>query len=169
MRPSNIKAARFLARRGFAHPYRLVRAARAAGVRLSTACALLNMESGTGKMVYGHDPVRCGPKGGYVTKANYRAYKRNRARCGMQGVGGTQLTWYAFQDRADQLGGCWHPYWNYRVGFEIIRSYVRGGASIRQAYQRYNGSGPAAVRYAQRALTLRARWRKELRVAGIKD
>lgn len=56
------------------------------------------------------------------TEANYREYVRNRTQCGMQGVGPTQLTYYTFQDRADQLGGCWRPEINIRVGFESLQT-----------------------------------------------
>lgn len=75
---------------------------------------MLMKESGGGRNVYGHDAVQCGPVGGTVTEDNYREYLRNRAQCGSQGVGPTQLTYYTLQDRADQLGGCWRPEINIR-------------------------------------------------------
>ena len=63
----------------------------------------------------------------------------------LPGVGPAQLTWFSFQDRADDLGGCPHPFWNMLVGFEIIKAHVDGGASIWNAYKGYNGAGAYAT------------------------
>lgn len=150
-------------------PDRLIERLRASGIRmpelavaesartdtrLACACVLLVKESGGGMNVYGHDPVSCDgtPRGGPVTEENYRAYKANRSRCGAQGVGPVQLTWPGFQDRADEQGGCWRPDVNIRVGLDIFSGYMRVDG-MRTAYRKYNGSGPAAERYADDAIS----------------
>lgn len=122
--------------------------------RLACACVLLTKESSGGTNVYGHDAVKCDgtPRGGPVTEENYLLYKANRSTCGAQGVGPVQLTWPGFQDRADTLGGCWRPAVNIRVGLDIFSGYMRAGG-MRTAYRRYNGSGAAAERYADDAMS----------------
>lgn len=122
--------------------------------RLACACVLLMKESSGGMNVYGHDPVRCDgtPRGGPVTEANYLAYRATRSTCGAQGVGPVQLTWPGFQDRADAQGGCWRPEVNIRVGLDIFAGYMRAGG-MRTAYRKYNGSGAAAERYADDAMS----------------
>lgn len=122
--------------------------------RLACTCVLLIKESSGGMNVYGHDPVRCNgtPQGGPVTEANYLVYKANRSICGAQGVGPVQLTWPGFQDRADTQGGCWRPEVNIRVGLDIFSVYMRVDG-MRTAYRKYNGSGAAAERYADDAMS----------------
>ena len=129
--------------------------------RLACACVLLMKESGGGTNVYGHDPVKCNgtPRGGPVTEENYRSYKANRSRCGAQGVGPLQLTWPPFQDRADEQGGCWRPNVNVRVGLDIFSGYMRVDG-MRTAYRKYNGSGPAAERYADDAMSRTPKFQK---------
>lgn len=123
-------------------------AARRAGIPYWMACAFLVKESAGGENVFGHDPTIFAGAG-TVTKKKYLAYLAERKRTGkMQGVGPMQLTWYAFQDQADRLGGCWKPYYNCLVGFQIIRGYLDQGLSPRDAARLYNGSGPAAEAYA---------------------
>lgn len=130
--------------------------AAAAGLPLHDACAILMMETGGGRDVYGHDPVRNpikSPPGGSlkVTAANYAVYRHyRRLGYGMQGVGAVQLTWYSFQDLADRYGGCWRLGPQLRVGFEhlvsLIHHYGQWGG-----FRAYNGTGPAATHYANAA------------------
>lgn len=131
--------------------------AKRTGLPLAVGCVMLMKESGGGKNVYGHDRVKCGPVGGNVTEANYRAYLRDRKRCGNQGVGPTQLTWPGFQDRADARGGCWRPEVNIAVGFEILAGYVKTG-SVRDAFSRYNTGRPGDTPYSRSAMSLLPRW-----------
>jgi hypothetical protein len=168
MAPDAVRVARFFKRQGFLHSNRMVRALRAANIQPQTAAALLTMETGNGRGVYGHDPVAtggCYAPGAPVTRQNCDCYKRFRGTPGrnMQGVGPAQLTWWEFQDRADRLGGCWRPYPNMLVGFQIIRAYVDAGASIWEAYRRYNG----AAAYADKAVAWRTEWERRLRAAGL--
>ena len=132
------------------------------GLPLSYALALIEKESG-GKNVYGHDPVRNpAPKGGHVTRDNYARYKRDRkAGLGMQGVGHTQLTWYALQDSADALGGCWKPYPNMVVGFSNLKRLCnlhgkQGGAAA------YNGTGEAAAAYGRDFVRKQEAWHRRV-------
>ncbi|SHG23428.1 hypothetical protein [Streptoalloteichus hindustanus] len=133
--------------------------AKRAQLSLAVGCVMLMKESGGGRNVYGHDKVRCGPVGGSVTEENYRDYLRNRSRCGAQGVGPAQLTYPGIQDRADQLGGCWRPDINIRVGFEILADYVRT-SGVRDAFSRYNTGKPGDTPYARDAMSKLPHWER---------
>jgi len=164
--PRDRRLINYLDRQGFVYPARLVRAARRVDLGISRALAMTTMETGNGKNVYGHDPVStggCYSYGGTVTKSNYACYKRHRGTTRMQGVGPTQLTWWAFQDRADRLGGCHHPYYNNVVGFAIFREYRRSGDSVWEAAKRYNG----ASAYADRFVQWDREWQHRLKRAGF--
>jgi hypothetical protein len=140
--------------------------ARRAQITVRLLAAVLDQESGGGHNVWGHDPVKCGPKGGAVTRANYATYKRERGHCGMQGCGPMQLTWYAFQDEADRLGGCWDPRINIRVGAQTLGKLVRQHG-LAAGIARYNGTGPAAQRYSRQVLQRVAVWTDRCRKAGL--
>jgi hypothetical protein len=62
-----------------------------------------------------------------------------------------QLTSLGLQDRADQLGGCWQPGPNIRVGLEFLAGNIRR-MGLRPGVVAYNGSGPAAQRYGDDVL-----------------
>lgn len=135
------------------------------GCQLEVACAMLTMESGGGRNVFGHDKQKCPDhqlpyiKGGPVTESTYRAYRSKRDLCGAQGVGPTQLTYPAFQDRADAQRGCWRPEVNCRVGFGVLAGYLRTG-SVRDALSRYNTGRPGESPYATKALPQVDAWRR---------
>ena len=131
-------------------------------IPLSYALALVEKESG-GKNVYGHDPVRNpAQKGGRVTRTNYAAYKKARkAGLGMQGVGHTQLTWYAFQDQADALGGAWKPYPNMVVGFRHLKTLINAHGKEHGAAA-YNGTGPAADAYGKDFVKRQESWHRRI-------
>jgi hypothetical protein len=147
----------------------VVREARRAGLPVALACAVLEKETGF-RNVFGHDAVRNpvkSPPGGLlaVTPDNYREYLKHRRRgLGNQGVGPMQLTSAFLQDRADQLGGCWQPGPNIRVGLEFLAGNIRR-TGLRPGVVAYNGSGPAAQRYADDVLTRARVWDKRLRAA----
>jgi hypothetical protein len=160
----DVRLARKVKKYGMHHPYRLVREARRAGITVPLACALVEQETGSCRNVYGHDPVaNRAPKGGKVTRHNYKnVYLPDRRRgLGMQGVGPLQLTWYATQDRADQLGGCWKVSVNLRVGFATLASLIKA-YGYRNGIKRYNGSGPAADAYAASVIARHKKWHKRL-------
>jgi hypothetical protein len=153
-----------LAARRIVHPAAVVELAAAADLELAAAAVLLEKESGGGRNLWGHDGVDTGGfyrKGAPVTREAYEAWKPHRGRLGSQGVGPCQLTWPGFQDRADARGGCWDWRVNVAVGFEILADLIRAHG-IRGGFRRYNGSGPAADRYAVDALARLERWRARL-------
>jgi hypothetical protein len=159
-------AADVLAKHGTQRAAEVVELAAAAGLELAAAATLLEKESGGGHNVWGHDNVATGGhyvKGAEVTEQAYRNYKadRDRGRIGSQGVGPTQLTFKGFQDRADQRGGCFHWRVNCAVGFEILAEHIRR-LGTRDGFRAYNGTGPAAERYADDAMGKLAAWRSRL-------
>lgn len=140
----------------------IIREARRAGLPISLGFALVEQESNF-RNVFGHDPVRNpSPKGGRVTRLRYLRYRRwRRQGLGMQGVGPCQLTWWATQDAADRIGGCWKPECNIRVAFQTLAAQIRAhGYSLGCA--RYNGSGPAAARYSRELRAKASRWHRVL-------
>lgn len=168
--PRRRRMARFLKRKGFVYPWRMIRAAHRVKMRMAVACAMVTMETGNGHSVWGHDPVDthgCYSKGGAVTEDNYHCYKRNRgsgsSARNMQGCSSTQLTYWSFQDRADSIGGCWHPYYNMVVGFSIFAAYRKSGDTIREAAKKYNGSWSYADRFAEWV----NEWEKRFKEAGF--
>lgn len=161
-------AVEVLAAGNIVDPASVVRIAAAAGLELAAAATLLQMESGGGRNVWGHDAVDTGGayvKGSAVTEESYRKYLAIRGRLGAQGCGATQLTFPGFQDRADRLGGCWRWDVNCRVGFEVLADLIRRHG-VQAGFSRYNGSGPAAVAYGQKAMRLYNGWRERLNDAG---
>lgn len=138
----------------------------AAGLDLAAAATLLIKESGGGRNVWGSDAVATAGtyvKGAEVTKATYLAYRDavRAGRAGRQGCGPTQLTYYAFQDRADALGGCWDWRVNVRVGFDILAAGIKANG-LRTGFRAYNGSGTAAESYADDAMAKYQAWKAQL-------
>jgi hypothetical protein len=139
----------------------LVKEAARAGLPLSLLVAVCNQESGFSN-VFGHDPGGA-VVGGRVTEASYRGY-RSRLRAGRghnQGVGPFQLTSENEQEIADRLGGCWKPTVNARTAAAMLAGLVRSYGT-RDGVRRYNGSGPAAERYAENVLAQAATWHRIL-------
>jgi len=156
-----LNATRFVnrARRaGIKIPLIAYQEAERAGLEFAVLCAVLEQETGGGRNVFGHDPtIFVGA--GQVTKAKYLAYKAARKTTGkMQGVGPMQLTWWAFQDAADKLGGCWNPRFNVRVGAQILARRIDTIGLTRALWQ-YNGSRSYAQQVERRVL----KWRRILR------
>ena len=147
------------------------------GNRVALAAAMVEQESTNGENVVGHDrdargnlifPARNGKV--KVTEDLYRRYKVRRdvggkGRGGMQGFGPMQLTYWSIQDDADRNGGCWKPRINIRTGFRHLNGLIETHG-LREGVRRYNGSGPAAERYADSVMAKRAKWRKRLFVRG---
>ena len=103
-----------------------------------------------------------------VTEALYKTYLQHRNRGeGSQGVGPMQLTSAFLQDRADQLGGCFKPGPNIRVGVEYLASLiakfggVHGGLEGLQRLERLrrprDGSRSASGTTASRGMPPRRR------------
>jgi len=130
---------RVMRQNGIVKPAETLRVSREVELALPLACALLEQESSGGHNVFGHDNVRNPIKGGNVTKARYLEYKRYRELgLGSNGVGPTQLTWSGYQDRADELGGCWVYDVNLRVGFAVLCAHIRQ-RGVYHGYWDYNG------------------------------
>ena len=79
----------------------------------------------------------------------------------MQGVGPTQLTWYAFQDQADALGGAWKPYPNMVVGFRHLKTLINQMGKEHGAAA-YNGTGPAADAYGKDFVKKQEAWHRRI-------
>lgn len=145
----------------------VVELAAAAGLDLAAAAVVLLKETGGGRNVWGHDNVVVAPgtytKGAEVTKAAYLAYIQavKAGRAGRQGVGPLQLTWSGYQAQADQLGGCWDWRSNVTVGFQALAAHIRSDG-LRNGFRNYNGSGPAAEKYAADAMAKYDVWRVRL-------
>ncbi len=161
-----LRYAKVAERFGIKNPRTTLQEAKAAGIGPALALAMVEQESGNGSNVFGHDPtIFIGA--GTVTERNYKQYRAARRASGnrlMQGVGPMQLTWWELQDAADREGGAWIPRYNLRVGFRRLAA-LRKANGKRLGIQRYNGSGPAAVRYMLSVLGKQAKWRLRL---GIK-
>lgn len=146
-------------RHGANYSLRIIMEARRAGLPVSLAFALIEQESRF-QNVFGHDAGMPFAGAGAVTKAKYLAYKRQRGpsgKGGMQGVGPAQLTYYAFQDRADKLGGAWVARHNIRVAFEDLAAQIKAHGK-HAGIRAYNGTGPDAEHYANTVQTREARW-----------
>jgi hypothetical protein len=82
------------------------------------------------------------------------------------GVGPAQCTSAQYQDTADELGGCWDPTANYRSGFRGLQALINT-YGIFGGFEHYNGSGPAAIAYANSATARYAVW--QARLAGATE
>jgi hypothetical protein len=145
---------------GIVNPLYTINAARRSKLSLHFACALIEKESGKGHNVFGHDPTIFAGAG-LVTKPKYLAYRLKRRQSGnrqMQGVGPCQLTWWATQDTADKLGGCWNPYVNMCIGFAALRSNIQRHG-VEKGAAAYNGIGPKAVAYGKDFKQKADRWK----------
>lgn len=143
----------------------------AVGFTLAACCAMLVQES-AGTSEWGHDPWYEGmyPKGialdpawnlngKIVTESDYNKYVVRRNE-GMQpqGCGVCQLTWGSDQIQADRLGGCWEPYPNMLVGFQILKTNCLRGGNAFQAFWYYNGRTPQGENYAYDAVSIMNRF-----------
>jgi hypothetical protein len=163
-RAADLRYAAVAKRHGLQNSLRALWEARSAGISPALALAMLEQESG-GRNVWGHDPVQF-PKawmGKPVKKAHYLEYRKNRraGRWGMQGCGPMQLTWWEFQDGADDLGGCWVVKYNLRYGYRRLRDLI-ALHGLWTGVQRYNGSGPMSERYVREVQEKYEKWHKRL-------
>jgi len=155
---------------GIANAQDCVQAHSRVGGLLSDCVALLENESG-GRNIFGADP------GGYalptqwydtpVTRYKYTIYKIRR-NMGMtpNGVGPCQLTSTDLQKEAERLGGCWKPHYNMIVGFVFLKQ-LQDQYGRRNGFRSFNGSGPAAESYADRAIERSNIWHDRFVRAGL--
>jgi hypothetical protein len=69
------------------------------------------------------------------------------------------LTYFATQDYADKLGGCHKSAINIRVALQTLAANIRDFGYVK-GVERYNGTGPAAVRYSHLVRTAATRWQR---------
>jgi hypothetical protein len=135
---------------------------------LARCLAQLENES-AGRNIFGAEGSATPPEWyeGDVTQKRYDLYAR---RCDegytVNGVGPCQLTDRSLQLEADQLGGCWIPLHNMQVGQAFLHQLILEHG-VRGGFTAYNGSGPAAENYANRALERAAIWEARLRAHGL--
>jgi hypothetical protein len=158
--PRNLLLARKAKKFGMKNSLRTVIEAKRAGIPVSLGFAMVEQESGDGSNIFGHDPTIFSGAG-QVTKSKYLAYKAQRGRTRMQGVGPMQLTWWEFQDAADRRGGSWVPRHNIAEGFTRLASLIRAHGKFR-GIALYNGSGPRADAYARSVLERERKWHSRL-------
>ena len=155
---------RLLTFHGIQNVKAVVAAQQKTGIPMSYALAMLENETGGGRNEFGGEGTAC-PAKWYeqeVTRFRYTVYKVKRNRGGTpNGVGPTQITDPALQIEAEHLGGCWKPQYNCEVGFRFLDNLIRDyGTSV--GFERYNGSGPAAEAYANRASVKASVWHQRL-------
>lgn len=135
---------------------------------LSQCLALLENESG-GANIFGHEGTACPEEwwGGEVTEPRYVVYRERRDK-GLtpDGVGPTQITDPQLQIEAQNLGGCWKPKLNMDVGFGFLHQLMVEHGS-QDGFAAYNGSGPAAVAYGERAMRWAEIWHDRLVAHGL--
>lgn len=147
-----------LVKNGFLLPDQILAARLVSKLGLPLACANLQLESGGGHNIFGHDVDGLGKCPGWgwgaVTHSNYLAFRHLRQATGRSnGVGPCQLTSPSLQDEADAAGGCWIPAHNMAVGFHYLHDLIlRFG--VLDGCIAYNGSGPAADAYGERLVAL---------------
>jgi hypothetical protein len=144
-------------------PEQTIEAALDEGIDLAVAATLLEKESSGGRNVWGHDAVDSRgiyDKGAEVTEGVFRAYRDavKAGRIRRLGVGPCQCTSAEFQDRADELGGCWDPVANMRSGFRGMQArIVRAGGNVHDAARSYNGREDYADDFVKRLKVWKAR------------
>lgn len=151
----DLALARTAKKHGANYSLRIIQQARKSGIPISLGFALIEQESGF-KNVFGHDPTIY-QGAGKVTKKKYLDYKSKRGHTQMQGVGPAQLTWWQYQDEADKRGGAWVPKHNISFAFDHLASLIKNKGT-RDGIAAYNGSGPAAERYATSVLAKQRKW-----------
>ncbi|MDP9479523.1 MAG: hypothetical protein M3R38_28280 [Actinomycetota bacterium] len=126
--PAKDRTVRLIDERLGGHGAVIVAEAKAAGLDLALACALVEQES-EGRNVFGCDHGDVGDRPPYchqpVTPGRVQLLRDNgNYRHGMNGVGLTQLTWWEFVEQAEMMGGAHLPRFQCRVGFRLLKSYL---------------------------------------------
>lgn len=167
-----VDAATVLTNYGLGLADELVVAAQLEGIDLAVAATVIEKES-AGRNIWGSDThITAGTytPGGPVTQANYLAYRAavQAGRIGRNGCGPAQCTSAAYQNQADALGGCWDPVANMRSGFRGIQALINQ-YGVFGGFEHYNGSGPAAIAYANDAMAKYQVWQQRLAGATEDD
>jgi hypothetical protein len=114
---------------------------------IQRCCALTLNESSGGYNVYGQEGSTRELYGKEVTKENYQDIYVPNLWQGQNGIGPTQLTSAGYQEDANRLGGVWNAFCNCQVGFRLLHELIER-YGVWAGAMHYNGSGPAAERYA---------------------
>lgn len=127
----------------------IVRAAKAVGLEVAIAAAIIQKES-NGRNVYGHDregvfsnAALGKPADNLVTEQNFADFKRRISQPGSisNGVGPAQITWKGYFPDAEAKGyRLWDAEDNIRYGLSLFASHLRGSGSIIEAGAAYNGA-----------------------------
>jgi hypothetical protein len=136
--------------------------------QLSQCLAMVENES-AGRNIFGEEGTACPSEWyeGYVNEPRYVVYRDRRdAGDSPDGVGPTQITDAALQIEAQRLGGCWNAQYDCDVGFHFLHELmvVYGTAD---GYMHYNGSGPAAEDYRDKALIWERVWHGRFVAHGL--
>ena len=145
-------------RAGARYSFKIAGEARQADLPLDLAYALVEQESGF-RNIFGCDHGT----GRAFCHQEVTAYRVAQLLASglANGVGLTQLTYRPFVIEANRLGGAHKPRLQLRVGFRVLKDSMRThGYTV--GLQRYNGTGLAAVRYAESLKAKRARWNRIL-------
>jgi hypothetical protein len=146
-----------LKRHDVRQPKVVVEEAKRADIKVATALALMEQETGIPQRnIFGHDYGGPFP-GQKVTKDRVKALRQSGKQ---NGVGWTQLTYGPYVDEAEKMGGAHIPRYQMRVGFKHLRkAYDASGDSLQKALAVYNG-GPSNPNYtyAHQVLQKRSRW-----------
>ncbi|MBF4549660.1 hypothetical protein [Pseudoclavibacter sp. VKM Ac-2888] len=148
----------------------IVRAAKAVGLEVAIAAAIIQKES-NGANIYGHDrggvfsSIGLGkPADNRVTEQNFRDFARRVANGETSnGVGPAQITYPGYFPQAEREGfKLWLAEDNIRFGLRIFASHLRGTGDIVEAGRAYNG----ARQYGVDLANMVAGWRRRLEGAS---
>jgi hypothetical protein len=132
------------------------------GLELAIAVTTTRLES-SGRNIYGADPASSWMNDGPfeelwehpVTKENFAWFWPHVvAGATSNGVGQKQLTSESLIAAANARGGAWLPEHNCAEGDVFFKELIAEAGSIWEAFYHYNGSGPAAERYANDAVAV---------------
>jgi hypothetical protein len=141
-------------RAGARHALKIAQEARRADLPLDLAYALVEQESAF-KNIFGCDH---GAGRAFCHQQVTRERVQTLLNSGVaNGVGLTQLTYRPFVVEANRIGGAHRPRFQLRVGFKVLKNNIRG-QGYRAGIRAYNGSGPAAERYADLLIARRQKW-----------
>lgn len=147
--------------RGVRQPLVVIEEAKRADIKVASALAMLEMETGIPQNnIFGGDYGSrfAGVPPYYHDHVTALKVKRLLAQPLNNGVGWTQLTSRPFVEEAERLGGAHIPRYQMRVGFRVLRENFERTDSIRGMFVAYNGSGAAAEAYGTKAVGLREKW-----------
>jgi hypothetical protein len=160
----NIAKARQARKYGARYSRTIADEAAKAGIPYAVAFASIEQESGF-QNIFGHDP------GGLywgqpVTNAKVAALLRHVAAGGTSnGVGFSQLTYPPFIREAHcRRGGAAKVRNQVAVGFKLLADLRRQHGTWHEAFRAYNGTGPAAVRYAHMMDDRVESWQRRLKL-----